>query len=100
MPKRSKHIKTTDKDKPWNKQKAKRQPYPNERKVNKVFLIICEGINTEPSYFKSFPVESAQVQSYGLGTSKTKLVEYVIETKKKIEMRIRSIGQFSIWMLL
>lgn len=49
-----------------------------EDKVLESFLIICEGSNTEPEYFKSFPLSNASVESYGLGSSKTALVKQVI----------------------
>ncbi len=45
----------------------------------KRFLIICEGVNTEPCYFNSFPVATAQVEALGFGRSKTSLVEQAIE---------------------
>lgn len=50
-----------------------------QREKSKTFLIICEGENTEPEYFKAFPVKTATIKSYGLGSSKSKLVEYVLE---------------------
>ena len=77
----SKPIKVTDRNKPWNKRKVKRQPYQIEIQLpEKTFLIICEGVNTEPEYFKSFPVKTAVVESYGLGSTKTTLVNYAIKT--------------------
>lgn len=80
MPRKSRGIKKTDRDKPWSRKKIRRNPYKLEfRSKAKSFLIICEGENTEPEYFKSFPVGNAEVESYGLGQSKTALVEYVIE---------------------
>ena len=79
----AKPLKKTDQNKPWNIKKTKRQPYKIETEgVEKAFLIICEGVNTEPEYFKSFPVKTADVNSYGLGRSRTALVEYVIEIVK------------------
>jgi len=79
MPKKTKNIKFTDKNKSWNKQPMKRY---NEGEPNKTsFLIICEGQNTEPQYFRQFPVKTAEVISYGLGSSRTKLVEMVIDLK-------------------
>jgi len=79
MPKKTKNIKFTDKNKSWNKQPMKRY---NEGEPNKTsFLIICEGQNTEPQYFRQFPVKTAEVTSYGLGSSRTKLVEMVIDLK-------------------
>jgi RloB-like protein len=75
-----KPLKKTDQDKPWAKRTLDKKPYrENSKEQAKVFLIICEGENTEPLYFKSFPVGNAKVECYGLGSSKTALVEYVVE---------------------
>lgn len=49
---------------------------------SKQFLIVCEGNNTEPEYLKAFPVGNATIESYGLGSSKTSLVNAVLETLK------------------
>jgi hypothetical protein len=79
----NKPIKKGDQNKAWNKRKVKTQPYKVEiRDKGKAFLIICEGQNTEPEYFKSFPVVTATVESYGTGSSRMKLVKQVIEIKK------------------
>ena len=73
-------MKKTDRKKPWARKKVERISYKIEsRSKAKFFLIICEGANTEPSYFKSFPLGNAEVESYGLGQSKTSLVQFVIE---------------------
>lgn len=62
------------------------KPYTIEqREKAKSFLIICEGSNTEPAYFKSFPLGNAEVECYGMGSSKTALVEQVIDILKKDE---------------
>lgn len=79
MPNRTRNVKVTDRKKAWNIKKAKKHPYKTEiEEKEKTFLIICEGENTEPAYFRAFPVKTAQVKSYGLGRSKTALVEYVM----------------------
>jgi len=57
MPKKTKHTKDSDKKKAWYKKQIK--------------------------YFKSFPVRTANVISYGLGSSKTKLVELAIDARKE-----------------
>lgn len=83
MPRKTKNIKVTDKKKSWNRKTIKSKGYhPNSREKNKYFLIICEGENTEPEYFKSFPLGNAHIESYGLGSSKTTLVEHVIKIVK------------------
>ncbi len=52
MPKPTKHVKKTDRKKPWYKKRFQTQPYAIEsREKAKSFLIICEGENTEPWYF-------------------------------------------------
>lgn len=84
MPKKSRYTKVTDKNKAWNKKRVKKQPYNIESEdKEKSFLIICEGQSTEPEYFESFPVRTAEVISYGLGSSKTKLVELAIDARKE-----------------
>ncbi len=83
MPKKSRNIKITDRKKAWNKRPTKKPSHPLENgKKEKRFLIVCEGQNTEPLYFKSFPVKNAEVTTFGLGSSKTKLVEMVIDLIK------------------
>lgn len=77
----AKHIKKTDVGKAWNKRTGSADAYQlDSRTVNaKRFLIICEGKNTEPYYFRSFPVVTAEVKTFGTGRSKTSLIQYVIE---------------------
>jgi len=80
MPKRTKAIKHSDRKKAWARRKTSSKPYILESKEPaKLFLIICEGENTEPIYFKSFPLGNATVESYGLGSSKTTLVEQILQ---------------------
>ncbi|AEE53545.1 RloB family protein [Haliscomenobacter hydrossis] len=75
-----KPVKKTDQEKAWAKRTLGKKAYQEySREQAKVFLIICEGMNTEPLYFKAFPLGNAKVDSYGLGSSKTALVEYVIQ---------------------
>jgi hypothetical protein len=79
MPRKTKAIKKSDHKKAWAKRKMSARPYPVEQRDKaKSFLIICEGYNTEPCYFKSFPLGNAEVESYGVGSSKTALVEQVL----------------------
>ena len=46
------------------------------------FLIVCEGEETEPNYFKAFRLSSARVWVHGLGFNTDSLVEEVIKEKK------------------
>lgn len=67
-------------------------PYIEETQESiKSFLIICEGENTEPSYFKSFPVPSKLVKIEGGRNSKNSLVDYAIEQMKKEENQGREV---------
>lgn len=80
MPKKTKAKKVTDKSKPWNKRQTKASRYTlGKFSGQKSYLIICEGQNIEPQYFKSFPDGNVSVEAYGLGRTKTSLVSYVIE---------------------
>ena len=76
----TKKAKKTDQTKAWNRRPDRAQVYALQSRManNKRFLIICEGENTEPYYFKSFPVVTAEVKAFGIGRSKTSLVEYAI----------------------
>jgi RloB-like protein len=59
----------------------RRSPY---RDVKNTFLIYCEGVNTEPEYFKSFPVTTeTEVIAIGLGRSHRSLVEKIIDILDK-----------------
>jgi len=75
MPKSTKAIKVTDKNKAWNK-KTQPSVYKIETiPINKTILIVCEG-QTEKLYFKSFPVLGVKINAIDLkGQAKLKLVE-------------------------
>jgi hypothetical protein len=81
----AKSTKKTDQTKAWNLRTSTAPAYKLEsRKVySKRFLIVCEGLNTEPCYFQSFPVQTAEIKAFGLGRSKTSLVESVIAFVKE-----------------
>jgi len=75
-----KPIKKTDRNKPWAKRQLTTKRERRERNIRNLFRIYCEGENTEPEYFKSFPVNTeTEVFAIGLGRSRTALVEKVIE---------------------
>ena len=82
MPKATRAVKKTDKNKAWNR-KAKQTNYQIETiPIRKTILIVCEG-QTEKLYFESFPVLGVKVEAVDLGgQSKTKLVD---STQKIIE---------------
>jgi hypothetical protein len=58
-------------------------PYEEEQdEQKKLFLIVCEGKNTEPKYFESFPIPSKTVITEGGKGSKTALVKYALEIRE------------------
>jgi hypothetical protein len=69
--------------------RAKRKATPSfERGVptmteKPTILIVCEGQNTEPSYFKQFRLSSATIKPIGEGYSTVSLVERTIEIAKR-----------------
>lgn len=91
MPKKTSVIKASDSNKAWNRKKKNKMPYHIESIAKKkAFLIICEGKNTEPEYFKSFPIASATVKTIGLGASKKYLVDCAVEFAKEYK-------EYEIW---
>lgn len=75
MPKKTKAVKA---EKPWLKKTSNFQYAVDTLEKKKRFLIICEG-QTEEMYFKSFPVYTADVQSFAKGRSKTSLVNCITD---------------------
>jgi len=55
------------------------QPFLDEKPV---ILIVCEGKNTEPSYFSQFRISSAKVIAIGEGYNTISLVDRTIELAK------------------
>lgn len=51
--------------------------------VKPSILIVCEGENTEPSYFNQFRLSSATVKSVGEGYNTTSLVNRAIQLKNE-----------------
>ena len=45
------------------------------REVKQTFLIICEGVNTEPDYFNAFRLTSATVKAIGQGNTMMKVMK-------------------------
>lgn len=74
------YIKPTDRNKSWAKRKMPQGRELKSLAIRNLFHIYCEGENTEPEYFKSFPVNTeTNITIIGLGRSKTALVEKTIE---------------------
>jgi RloB-like protein len=64
--------------KPENKAKSRSgysQRKVNNREIRKVFLIVCEGTQTEPNYFRSFRVPKEVISIKGIGKSPRQIVE-------------------------
>lgn len=79
------YVKDSDKNKPWFKRE---NAVRTERNISikNTFLIYCEGENTEPEYFKSFPVTTeTKVEAIGLGRSRTALIGKVLQLISNIE---------------
>jgi hypothetical protein len=87
MPKKTKAIKQTDRQKAWLK-KVKPSLYEIETKeANKIILIVGEG-QTEKMYFESFPVLTLTVEVIDLGgQSKLKLIEATEEIIKNSDKK-------------
>jgi RloB-like protein len=83
MGKRTRYVKPNDRGKDWYKKQNGARP-ERDILIKKTFLIYCEGENTEPEYFKSFPVRTeTEVKAIGLGRSRTALVKEVMARKDK-----------------
>ena len=52
------------------------------RPVKQSFLIVCEGVNTEPDYFNAFRLTSAHVKTVGKGLNTTSLVKEAISIRQ------------------
>ena len=78
----------------------RRQRSYMERRVDSVstrqrFLIVCEGTETEPKYFKSFRVPSKVIQAEGTGMNTVSLVEEAVRLR---EDREREDGKYDqVW---
>ena len=67
-------------------------PYLEEQiEQKKLFLIICEGQNTEPHYFQAFPVPTKTVIIEGGCNSKTKLVDYALKIREEKKYKGREV---------
>lgn len=82
----SRYIKKTDRDTPWARKVLARN-VTITRQARDIFLIYCEGENTEPEYFRSFPVNTETlVEAIGLGMSRTALVQRILQLASEKEM--------------
>ena len=83
----------------WEEQAATRQKHKDQLKAKKkgsslergvpylterpTILIVCEGENTEPSYFRQFRLTNATVKAVGVGYNTISLVERAIELSER-----------------
>ena len=51
------------------------------KEVKPTILIVCEGVNTEPSYFKQFKLTSATIKALGNGKNTLSLVRQAIKLR-------------------
>ena len=87
------YIKPTDRNKAWAIRKMPQGRELKSLEIRNLFRIYCEGENTEPEYFKSFPVNTeTKVEAIGLGRSKTALVEKAIELLNKDQLLKRQVN--------
>lgn len=63
------------------------------REVKQTFLIICEGVNTEPDYFNAFRLTSANVKAIGQGMGTLALVQKAIHIKEQEKLKGRTYNQ-------
>ena len=63
------------------------------REVKQTFLIICEGVNTEPDYFNAFRLTSANVKAVGQGMGTLTLVQKAINIKEQEKRKGRIYNQ-------
>lgn len=72
-----------------HKESLKRRAEPNLKrekgKINEkpTILIVCEGENTEPSYFRQFKLSSATIRPIGEGYNTISLVKRALELSKE-----------------
>ena len=88
-------IKHTDQGKRWNR--PKKLPYKLESiEPRQTILIVCEGENTEPEYFKAFPIDKTKafVDVRGKGSSRTRLVEDTIQIRSK---DFKGVTELQVW---
>lgn len=50
---------------------------------NDSILIVCEGEETEPRYFKKFPINNIKVETLGIGRSNIALIEAAVDLWKE-----------------
>lgn len=88
----AKPVKVTDRDRGWNRKKTFDKPYAIESKPKgKSYLIVCEGANTEVQYLRCIPAPNASVVFEGGCGSKSALVRWALELRKREEYAGREV---------
>lgn len=67
------------------------------RNVKQSFFIVCEGVRTEPDYFKAFRMTTATVKAIGQAMNTISLVNKAIsirDTEQKRSIVMTSVGSF------
>ena len=63
------------------------------REVKQSFLIVCEGVRTEPDYFKAFRMTAATVKAVGQAMNTTSLVSKAISIRDADQKKKRTYDQ-------
>lgn len=63
------------------------------RTVKQSFLIVCEGVHTEPEYFKAFRITTATVKAVGQAMNTISLVNKAINIRNVDEKKKRNYDQ-------
>lgn len=63
------------------------------REVKQSFLIVCEGVRTEPDYFKAFRMTAATVKAIGQAMNTTSLVSKAISIRDADQKKKRTYDQ-------
>ncbi|MBD1935728.1 RloB family protein [Microcoleus sp. FACHB-68] len=57
----------------------------NIREIKQRFLIVCEGVETEPNYFRGFRVPTVKIEIQGLGKNPSNLIKTAKDLNDKEE---------------
>jgi len=60
------------------------------RVIKQSFLVVCEGENTEPDYFKAFRMTAATIKAVGQGMNTVSLVNKAISIREAERARKES----------
>jgi RloB-like protein len=64
---------------PWNQRAQKPTRKSRKLDVHEGILIVCEGTETEPNYFRSFPVVNKTLKIIGSGYNTSSLVKLAVK---------------------